>query len=93
MTMTRRSFLQALSIGALLSLSQTQAALTWNKEQMADMDEETVHEVTKGDHYGYGPGLTIHLGVMTGTITKVGPGRTVTIRWSRRPNARQANDQ
>jgi len=92
MAMTRRSFLQALSMGALLSLSQTQAPLTWNKEQIEEMDEETVHEITKGDHYGYGPGLTVHLGVMTGTITRIGPGRTVTIRWNRRANARQRDE-
>lgn len=91
MTMTRRSFLQSLSVSALLSISQTRSALNWDKDQIEEMEgTETTHAIQPGDHYGYGPGLSITLGIMRGTITSIGPGRTVTIRWARRPNARQA---
>jgi hypothetical protein len=88
--MNRRSFLQALSVSALLSIAQTRAPLNWDDDQVAEMeDTETTHEIQPDDHYGYGPGLVITLGIMRGTITKVGPGRTITIRWNRRPNAQQ----
>lgn len=81
---TRREFLTKLSFGALLSIAQTRAPLTWDDDQIASMEgTETEHRIDAGDNYGYGPGLAITLGVMRGTITKVGPGRSLTIRWNR----------
>jgi len=90
MTMNRRSFLQALSVSALMSIANTRT-LNWDDDQIAEMEgTETTHAIQPDDYYGYGPGLTITLGIMRGTIIEVGPGRTVTIRWNRRPNAKQA---